>query len=120
MSSRSNKVLGYVAFATGDRMNMLCDGDACIIAFSKAATEKHIRSLAPDDAAPYTIRKARYGDVLEALKLGAAYAFDAQSFSRFKPLAEDDLPPIQELSNDRDPPPDDEAVPLIRVQCIPA
>ncbi len=33
------------------------------------------------------IKKTRFGEILNGLELGAAYAFDKESYSRFQPLA---------------------------------
>ncbi len=34
----------------------------------------------------HTIRKTRFGEIMRGLRLGAAYAFDEESYGRFLPL----------------------------------
>lgn len=34
----------------------------------------------------HTIRKTRFGEIMQGLGLGAAYAFDEESYGRFLPL----------------------------------
>ncbi len=36
--------------------------------------------------ARHTIRKTRFGEIMRGLSLGAAYAFDEESYGRFLPL----------------------------------
>ncbi len=35
---------------------------------------------------PHTVRKTRFGEIMRGLSLGAAYAFDEESYGRFLPL----------------------------------
>lgn len=35
----------------------------------------------------HTIRKTRFGEILQGLRMGAAYAFDEDSYNIFYPLA---------------------------------
>ena len=37
-------------------------------------------------AAKHTVRKTRFGEIMQGLSLGAAYAFDEESYERFLPL----------------------------------
>ncbi len=34
----------------------------------------------------HTVRKTRFGEIMRGLSLGAAYAFDEESYGRFLPL----------------------------------
>lgn len=34
----------------------------------------------------HTIRKTRFGEIMQGIRLGAAYAFDEESYGRFLPL----------------------------------
>jgi hypothetical protein len=36
--------------------------------------------------AKHTVRKTRFGEIMRGLSLGAAYAFDEESYGRFLPL----------------------------------
>ena len=86
MSDKDTKVLGYVAVKPGT-INVLCDGDSCIVAGSEKKMNEYIKTLSVDRNAKYQISKARYGHVLKAMKLGGVYSFDQESYSRFYPLA---------------------------------
>jgi len=69
MADRNHKVIGYFAFASPTEV--VCTGetgDACVISGS-------VR------------KKTRFGEILRGLKLGAAYAFDEESYKKFYPLA---------------------------------
>lgn len=39
-----------------------------------------------DAGGKHTIRKTRFGEIMQGLSLGAAYAFDEESYGRFLPL----------------------------------
>ena len=83
VSDDNTRVIGH--FAYFPPMEAFCDGDACVIAGSKEAL---IRYLGTDESSlKPTIRKTRFGEILEGLRMGGAYAFDEQSYHRFYPLA---------------------------------
>ena len=50
----------------------------------------------PGDAHKATMRKTRFGEVLQGLTLGAAYAFDEDAYGRFYPLGRAEGLPIAE------------------------
>ena len=50
------------------------------------AMRKYILEMDPEGAAGHTVRKTRFGEIMQGLSLGAAYAFDAESYRRFLPL----------------------------------
>lgn len=79
----STKVIGYFSH-TGE--NVFCDGDACIVAGTEELMKGYLRNLSVDDGRD-CIRKVRFGEVLEGLRLGGAYAFDEESYKRFLQLA---------------------------------
>ena len=80
-----SRVIGYFAFSP--KMNVLCEGDACIIAGSERSLKEYLGSLSPLARKEFRIRKARFGEILKGLQLGAPYAFDEASYNRFFPLA---------------------------------
>ena len=81
------KVIGYFAFAS--RRQVVCtDVDACVVAGSDRAMRDYLMEIAPDDCRRATVRKTRFGEIMQGLSLGAAYAFDEDSYSRFYPLAQ--------------------------------
>lgn len=81
-----SKVLGFISMAPGRRY-IFCDGDSCIVAGSEKAMREFLVDSG-EDCKKYTITKARYGRVFQAmLRAGAAYSFDFESYARFRPLA---------------------------------
>jgi hypothetical protein len=85
LADRDSKVIGYFAYAAPTQV--VCTGDACVIAGSEAAMRRHLDELDPGGRISHTIRKTRFGEILQGLRLGAAYAFDSESYGRFYPLA---------------------------------
>ena len=84
MSERESKVIG--CFAYSSRKAVVCSGKACVISGSEMAMRKYILEMDPEGAAGHTVRKTRFGEIMQGLRLGAAYAFDAESYRRFLPL----------------------------------
>lgn len=117
MGDRDTRVLGYVAVQPGT-INVFCDGDSCIVAGSERQMREYIAALSADRDTPYRISKARYGHVLRALKLGGAYSFDRESFSRFCSLARADGLDIVDFTPNHQERRDGPAIPLMRVQWI--
>jgi hypothetical protein len=117
MSDKATKVLGYVAVQTGT-INVLCDNNSCIVAGSEKNMEEYIAALSVDRNVTYRISKARFGQVISAMKLGAAYSFDRESFARFSPLARKEGIELMAFTPDNQAKPDDSAIPLMRVQWL--
>ena len=85
MLKGSHKVIGYFSYTrSGD---VLCDDDACIIAGSTNAIEEQIIRTADYDCDHSMIKKTRFEEIMIGLAQGGAYAFDAESYARFLPLA---------------------------------
>ncbi len=119
MSDKAAKVLGYIAVVPGS-INVLCDGDSCVIAGSEKAMNKCISAFGVDSAVPHRITKARYGHVMTAMKMGGAYSLDTESFARFAPLAREDGLDILEFKPQGKSKPDDTpGIPLMRIQWLP-
>lgn len=116
-ADKHTKVLGYVSRCPGS-INMLCDGDSCIVAGSEAAMKRYISDMAGDKSGDYNISKARYGQILQALKLGAGYSFDSESFSRFCPLAVEDGMEMIDFTPDDQDNSDGSGIPLMRIQWL--
>ncbi len=88
MPNHSHKVIGYFAFAS--RTEVICTGDkgdACVITGSETAMKIFLAEIDPKGKKNHTIKKTRFGEILQGLKLGAAYGFDEESYERFYPLA---------------------------------
>ena len=97
---------------------MLCDGDSCIVAGSEASMKRYISDIAGDQSGDYNISKARYGQISQALKLGTAYSFDSESFSRFCPLAVEDGMKMINFTPDNQDKSDGPGIPLMRIQWL--
>ena len=86
MPQRDTQVIGYFAYLSP--MQVVCtDVDACVVSGSSRAMEEYLAEAHPHRAADVTVRKTRFGEILRGLELGAAYAFDRESYTRFYPLA---------------------------------
>lgn len=79
------KVIGYVAYASP--IELVCDGDACVVAGSDADLRAYITELAPAGGITHTLKKTRFGEIMRGMSLGASYAFDEIAYNRFYPLA---------------------------------
>ena len=80
-----SKVIGY--FAKLSPTEVVCDGDACVISGSEQDMKKYLKSVSSDARQQVTIKKTRFGEIIQGLNLGAPYAFDEQSYNRFYPIA---------------------------------
>lgn len=113
----SAKVIGYFAYTKS--IYAYCDGDACIIAGSDLLM-KHYLQKVPNVMKEYTIKKTRFGEIIEGIKRGAAYAFDEESYERFITCAKNNA--IEGLpTNDMllEPPPNcDSDMHFVRVHMV--
>lgn len=114
MADPASKVVGYFAYAR-DR-NVICDGDACVIAGTRQAMEHYVKELAGASARDPTIRKTRFGEIMLGLQHGAPYSFDETAYQRFLPLAQREGMELRE----QDPAPGREGLHLVRVEWIPS
>jgi hypothetical protein len=86
MARRDSQVIGYFAYLSPTQV-VCTDVDACLVSGSSGAMEEYVAELHPHRNAAATVRKTRFGEILRGLELGAAYAFDKESYSKFYPLA---------------------------------
>jgi hypothetical protein len=84
MAKNEDTVIGY--FAVHPSQDLLCDGDACIIAGSQSALNRYLASLA-NSGVEFQKRKTRLSEILDGILRGGAYAFDQESYKLFYPLA---------------------------------
>jgi hypothetical protein len=117
MSDKATKVLGFIAVVPGT-INVLCDGDSCAVMGSEKALKHYIAISADEPDIKYRITKARYGHVLRAMKMGGAYSFDRESFSRFCPLAREDGIDVVDFTPENQRKQQGTGIPLMRVQWI--
>lgn len=68
-------------------MNVLCDGDACIITGTSQGMQGVLERLAPRRRNAMSVRKTTFGEIWQGLEMGGAYALDQQAFEVFRPLA---------------------------------
>jgi hypothetical protein len=115
MKGKLKKVVGYFAIRTGT-MNIVCDGDACVIAGSYKALNSYISKLMGDNPVNYSIKKTRYGEILQGMRMGGVYTFDNKAFNKFLPLAKADGIPLAEFKIEDDRKPHKDAVRLMRVK----
>ena len=85
LADRNTKVIGY--FAHSSPTHVVCTGRACVIAASEQAMRDYLREIDPGNRTSHTIRKTRFGEIIQGMRLGGAYAFDSESYTRFYPLA---------------------------------
>ena len=85
-TDEDSKVIGYFAYASPSEV--VCDGDACVIAGSEADLRTYVSDLDSAGIMRYTLKKTRFGEIMGGIRLGAAYAFDETSYNRFYPLAQ--------------------------------
>ncbi|TYT74384.1 hypothetical protein [Desulfobotulus mexicanus] len=85
MADRNRKVIGYFAFASPTEV--VCTDNACVISGSVGTMKAFLKEFDPEGLQKHTIKKTLFGEILNGLKLGAAYAFDEESYKKFYPLA---------------------------------
>lgn len=86
MSDKEGKVIGFIAQRKGT-IDLLCDGDSAVVAGSEKRMKTYLSDSLGRSDADYEIKKARYGNILQCLKLGAAYSFNEEAYGRFYRLA---------------------------------
>jgi len=79
----SSKIVGYFAYYAD---YVFCDGEACIISNTEELMKSYL-SKAGINEKRETIKKARFGEILNGLGMGAVYAFDKPSFEVFSKIA---------------------------------
>ena len=84
-AAQDAKVIGYFAYRS--LTEVVCDGDACVVAGSEADLRAYISELGPSGGAGPTLKKTRFGEIMRGMRLGAPYAFDETAYNRFYRLA---------------------------------
>jgi hypothetical protein len=81
----SRILIGYIAAL---QLDVLCDGDACIVMGSKFKFRSHLANNPQTHDKDYVLKKAWFDDILTGIQYGAPYAFDEEAFRLFYPLAQ--------------------------------
>ena len=95
MAERASKVIGYFAYLSPEQV-VCTGGQACVIAGSEQAMRSYAEEIHPGDAHKARMKKTRFGEILQGLTLGAAYAFDEDAYRRFYPLGRAEGLPLAE------------------------
>jgi len=82
--SSSRIFIGYIAALN---LDVLCDGDACIVMGSKFKFRSHLTDNPQTCDKGYALKKAWFDDILLGIQYGAPYAFDVEAYRLFHPLA---------------------------------
>ena len=88
MPKHETKIIGYFAYSSPQMV--VCSGKACLISGSENALRQYIKEKLPNESVSHTVRKTRFGEIMQGLSLGAAYAFDKESYARFLPLGREE------------------------------
>ena len=115
MRETGREVVGYFAIRKGTK-SILCDGDACVIAGSQKALNSYILNLAGDNSSQYSVKKTRYREIFQGMRMGGVYTFDKRAYNKFLPLAKADGMNPAEFEMEDDPKPHEHAVRLMRVK----
>ena len=115
MNGSNHKVIGYFAIRRGSPY-ILCDGEACVIAGSEQAMNSYIVKLAKEKPSSYKVKKTRYVEIVQGMRMGGVYTFDNRAYERFFPLAKAEGMPVVEFEFEDDEKPHDDAVRLMRVK----
>ena len=94
----ASKVIGYFSYVDKE---VFCDNDACIIAGSEELMKSYLQRTASSNKVDI-IKKTRFGEIINGLRQGCAYAFDEEAYNRFLHFAKlngmNDLPSTEFFS----------------------
>jgi len=76
-----SRVIGYFAYTEDG--HVLCDGDACIIAGSEESMKSYLEEPSASRVKKFTVRKTRFGEIIDGIVQGGIYAFDSEAYPRF-------------------------------------
>jgi len=117
MKNKHKQAVGYFAVRMGTA-NVVCDGDACVIAGSQKEMNSYIFTLGRKNPIDFDVKKTRYGEIFQGLKMGGVYTFDKRAYKRFYPIAKADGLSVVEFQIEDNSKPNDTAIPLMRVKWI--
>ena len=115
MNGNYERVIGYFAIRKGTPY-ILCDGDACVIAGSEMAMNSYITKLVNDKPSNYKVKKTRFGEIFQGMRMGGVYTFDKRAYNKFVPLAKAQGMPMAEFKFEDDKKPHEDAVRWMRVK----
>jgi hypothetical protein len=84
----THKVIGYFAYKS--KLEIFCDGDACIISGSENKMSEYLSKTKEANISDFTIKKTRFFEIMNGLNYGAAYSFDEEAYNRFYPIAKNE------------------------------
>ena len=82
---QADKVIGYFSYTNSGEVT--CDGDACVIACSEELMKTYINRKSIGGNNKDIIKKTRFGEIINGMNKGGAYAFDEEAFARFLSIA---------------------------------
>jgi len=83
--SGADPVVGYFAC---HGMDVVCEGDACVIAGTTRVLHKAIALCDPEGAITYSIRRTTANEILDGMARGGAYVLDELAYQRFLPAGQ--------------------------------
>jgi len=86
-SSLASKVVGYFSYSEKTK-NVFCDGDACIIAGTTQLMNSYLHLMLSNNKEQDIVKKTSFGEIINGLERGGAYAFDREAYERFFSFAE--------------------------------
>ena len=78
------KIVGYFCYTHTNEV--ICDGDACIIAGNEKLMQSYLDNMAKSNERRI-IKKTRFNEILNGLLQGGAYAIDEEAYKRFYSVA---------------------------------
>lgn len=87
-ASFAGKIMGYYSYSATTR-HVFCDGDACIIAGTTQLMHSYLHMMLSNHKEEQDIvKKTSFGEIINGLEKGGAYAFDSEAYARFFSFAE--------------------------------
>jgi len=82
-TDRDTKVIGYIAYSEDD---IFCNDNAWLITGTDSDLIAYLSACDSGHKKHYTLKKTRFGEIVNSMQLGVAYAFDAAAYQRFHRL----------------------------------
>lgn len=79
------RIVGYFSYTNSGVV--FCDGDACVVAGSEELMKSYLHKLLDNGDNRDVIKKTRFGEIINGMKRGGAYAFDQEAYNNFLSFA---------------------------------